>query len=63
MAKTILPNLIIAGVGKAATTSLFAYLSAHPDICPARVKEGRILRAAATRAHRACAAGELWPLF
>lgn len=32
-------SLIIAGVTKAATTSLFMYLSAHPDICPSRVKE------------------------
>jgi hypothetical protein len=36
-----LPNLIIAGVGKAGTTSLFGYLSAHPDICPADIKEVR----------------------
>lgn len=34
-----LPNLIIAGVNKAATTSLFMYLSSHPDICPSRTKE------------------------
>ena len=32
-------NLIIAGVNKAGTTSLFMYLSAHPDICPSNVKE------------------------
>lgn len=32
-------NLIIAGVTKAATTSLFMYLSAHPDVCPSHVKE------------------------
>jgi hypothetical protein len=35
----VLPNLIIAGVTKAATTSLFTYLSAHPDICASRIKE------------------------
>jgi hypothetical protein len=34
-----LPNLIIAGVGKAGTTSLFWYLSQHPDICASKVKE------------------------
>jgi hypothetical protein len=34
-----LPNLIIAGVGKAGTTSLFRYLGQHPEICPSRVKE------------------------
>jgi Sulfotransferase domain len=34
-----LPNLIIAGVGKAGTTSLFWYLSQHPGICPSDVKE------------------------
>jgi hypothetical protein len=34
-----LPNLVIAGVGKAGTTSLFWYLSQHPGICASRVKE------------------------
>lgn len=34
-----LPNLIIAGVPKAATTSLFTYLSTHPDICASTIKE------------------------
>jgi Sulfotransferase domain len=34
-----LPNLIVAGVPKAGTGSLFAYLSQHPDICPADEKE------------------------
>jgi Sulfotransferase family len=36
-----LPNLVMAGPGKAGTTSLFWYLSQHPDICPASVKEIR----------------------
>jgi hypothetical protein len=36
-----LPNLIIAGVTKAGTTSLFRYLSQHPDICAADEKELR----------------------
>jgi hypothetical protein len=34
-----LPNLVIAGVGKAGTTSMFWYLSQHPDVCASRVKE------------------------
>lgn len=34
-----LPNLLIVGVGKCGTTSLFDYLAQHPDICPAKVKE------------------------
>ncbi|HRI92123.1 MAG TPA: sulfotransferase domain-containing protein [Accumulibacter sp.] len=35
------PNLVIAGVPKAGTTSLFRYLSEHPDICASSVKEIR----------------------
>jgi len=34
-----LPNLLIAGVPKGGTSSLFRYLAQHPDICPAAVKE------------------------
>lgn len=34
-----LPNLLIAGVGKAGTTSLHWYLSQHPDVCASKVKE------------------------
>lgn len=34
-----LPNLIIAGVHKAGTTSLFNYLSRHPSICGSFTKE------------------------
>ncbi len=34
-----LANLIIAGVNKAGTTSLFYYLSAHPEICGSKDKE------------------------
>ena len=36
-----LPNLLIVGVAKAATTSLFQYLAQHPDIFPAELKELR----------------------
>ena len=36
-----LPNLLIIGVAKAATTSLFRYLAQHPDIFPSDVKELR----------------------
>lgn len=34
-----LPNLLIAGVPKSGTTSLFGYLAQHPDICGADIKE------------------------
>jgi Sulfotransferase domain len=33
-----LPNLLVAGVPKAGTTSLFYYLGQHPDICASRAK-------------------------
>jgi hypothetical protein len=36
-----LPNLVIAGVGGAGTTSLFAYLAQHHDVCPSKRKELR----------------------
>ncbi|GIK09603.1 MAG: hypothetical protein PGMFKBFP_01653 [Anaerolineales bacterium] len=39
MSDIILPNLIIAGVAKAGTTSLFTYLALHPDICSSKIKE------------------------
>ena len=35
------PNLVIAGVAKAGTTSLFRYLAQHPDVCGSSVKEPR----------------------
>jgi hypothetical protein len=34
-----LPNLVIVGMGKGGTTSLFWYLSQHPDICASHEKE------------------------
>jgi sulfotransferase family protein len=34
-----LANLIIGGVNRSATTSLFTYLSEHPQICPSTIKE------------------------
>ena len=34
-----LANLIIAGVNRSATTSVFTYLSEHPQICPSTIKE------------------------
>ena len=40
-----LPNLVIAGVAKAGTTSLFRYLSQHPDVCASRNKELRYFEA------------------
>jgi hypothetical protein len=36
-----LPNLIIVGVSKAGTTSLFNYLTSHPDVCGSDIKELR----------------------
>lgn len=39
MQREHLPNLLIAGVPKAGTTSLFAYLAQHPAICAASEKE------------------------
>ena len=44
---TALPNLIIAGVHKAGSTSLFHYLGMHPDICPSYIKEVRFFSEAA----------------
>jgi hypothetical protein len=43
-----LPNLVIAGVGKAGTTSLYWYLSQHPDVCASTTKEIRFFVPAAT---------------
>jgi Sulfotransferase domain len=34
-----LPNLLIVGVPKAGTGSLFSYLAQHPEICPSTQKE------------------------
>ena len=34
-----LPNLIIGGVHKAGTTSVFTYLAMHPDVCGSSTKE------------------------
>lgn len=39
MSVTRLPNLLVIGVPKAGTGSLYGYLSQHPDICPADEKE------------------------
>ncbi len=39
MDERIFPNVIIAGTNKAGTTSLFRYLSDHPDVCPSSIKE------------------------
>ncbi len=39
MPDATLPNLIIAGVNKAGTTSLYAYLAQHPQIGASAVKE------------------------
>ncbi len=34
-----LPNLLIAGIAHGGTTSLFTYLSYHPEICASSIKE------------------------
>jgi len=39
----MLPNLIIAGAPKCGTTSLFAWLADHPDVCGASLKETNYL--------------------
>lgn len=39
MSDPSLPNLIIAGVNKAGTTSLYAYLSQHPHVGASAIKE------------------------
>jgi len=36
---TAIPNLVIAGVNKAGTTSLFTYLARHPEVSASKVKE------------------------
>jgi hypothetical protein len=36
---TLKCNLILAGVGKSGTSSLHAYLDAHPEICMSSAKE------------------------
>lgn len=41
----MLPNLVIAGVPKAGTTSLFNYLARHPAVCGSSVKETRYFAA------------------
>lgn len=38
--------LIIAGQPKAGSTSMFDWLAAHPEFCPARIKEARFFLAA-----------------
>lgn len=40
-----LPNLVIAGVAKAGTTSLFRYLAQHPEVCASDLKELRYFSA------------------
>ncbi|MBK9731742.1 MAG: sulfotransferase domain-containing protein [Chitinophagaceae bacterium] len=39
MTELRLPNLIIGGVHKAGTTSVYTYLSMHPDVCGSSTKE------------------------
>ncbi len=37
--KSRVANLIVAGVSKCGSTSLFSYLASHPDVCGSSVKE------------------------
>ncbi|MFI5134802.1 MAG: sulfotransferase domain-containing protein, partial [Chitinophagales bacterium] len=39
MSELKIPNLIIGGVHKAGTTSVFTYLAMHPDVCGSSTKE------------------------
>ncbi|MCS4136387.1 sulfotransferase family protein [Salinibacter ruber] len=39
--KTPLPNFLICGAGRSGTTSMYRYLSQHPDICMSSEKETR----------------------
>jgi hypothetical protein len=39
------PNLVIVGVSKAGTTTLFDLLSRHPQVCPSSTKETRYFQA------------------
>ena len=39
MARPTLPNLVIAGLGRAGTTAMFQYLIEHPDVCGSKKKE------------------------
>lgn len=41
-----LPNFIIGGTEKAGTTSVFTYLSQHPEVCASREKELEFFRSA-----------------
>lgn len=43
MAETRTPNVIIAGMPKCGTTSLFGYLAAHPQVCGSSAKETCVL--------------------
>ncbi|MBA2274781.1 MAG: sulfotransferase domain-containing protein [Actinobacteria bacterium] len=47
-----LANLLIAGIPKAGTTSLFWYLAQHPEICPADEKELRYFKPLLTEGGR-----------
>jgi hypothetical protein len=40
-----LPNLVIVGVSKAGTTTLFDLLARHPQVCPSSTKETRYFQA------------------
>jgi len=37
--RLVLPNLVIAGVGRSGTTAMYQYLIEHPDVCGSKKKE------------------------
>jgi hypothetical protein len=45
------PNVIIGGTGRAGSTSLFRYLTAHPAVCGSKVKETGFFLRSDLRAH------------
>ncbi len=53
-AHRLLPNLLVPGVTKAGTTSLFHYLGQHPAIFPAAEKESNVLAALRYRDDPGC---------
>lgn len=50
-----LPNVVVAGAPKCGTTSLFIWLSAHPQVCASTLKETRFLFDAEARRLRRAA--------
>ncbi|MCU0574517.1 MAG: sulfotransferase [Syntrophobacteraceae bacterium] len=58
----MLPTFIIIGAMKAGTTSLYAYLSEHPDVFMSRVKETRFFAFDATNPDHVSQVPRVWPV-